>query len=83
MQFLVGLLHGKLYREYKERSLFGTFVYCQMLGPLIMQFFQDEYFSLFSGWVQNILAGALTIFIFRLLSNDAAKQYQNSEHRIE
>jgi oligosaccharide repeat unit polymerase len=48
--FLIG--HWLLY---KRATLFGgrwVFLYASSVYPLVMQFFQDQYFSLFSMWLQ-------------------------------
>ncbi len=51
-QFICGCLHGIAYKKMKHNSLIGS-VYCALLiYPLIMQFFQDQYLSLLSTWIQ-------------------------------
>ena len=54
-QFLFGLWHGFLFRKATTGRLYFVFLYAIFLYPLIMQFFQDQYFSLLSMWVQFIL----------------------------
>lgn len=63
MQFFIAFLHGRLYKLIFRGSLYGTYLYCLMTGPLLLQFFQDEYFSLSSNWLQTILVGVLFIWL--------------------
>lgn len=48
--FLLG--HFRLYKRANKRGGAWLFIYSASLYPLIMQFFQDQYFSLFSTWIQ-------------------------------
>lgn len=54
-QFLFGLWHGFLYRKATNGRLYFVFLYAIFLYPLLMQFFQDQYFSLLSTWIQFML----------------------------
>lgn len=49
---LAGYGHGYVYRKACRGSSRAMLAYALLLYPLIMQFFQDQYFSLFSSWVQ-------------------------------
>lgn len=61
IQFLVGMFHGKIYRQMVEYRLFGMYKYCIFLYPLIMQIFQDQYFSLLSSWIQLLVFGTILL----------------------
>lgn len=50
MQFVVACIHGIAYK--KNSSVAGLFFFSMLTYPLVMQFFQDQYFSLFSTWLQ-------------------------------
>lgn len=60
MQFLIGLLHGRAYKN--RQSSMGLFFLSMLSYPLIMQFFSDQYFSLTSTWVQIII---ISLLLFR------------------
>ncbi|MFX0132880.1 MAG: O-antigen polymerase [Candidatus Hodarchaeota archaeon] len=62
IQFLLGMWHGALYkRATKPRaSATAVLIYVIFLYPLVFQFFQDQYASLLSMWVQY----GLWIFLF-------------------
>ena len=51
---LLGSLHGVLYRRARSGSLLFVCLYALSLYPLVMQFFQDQYFSLLSQWLQML-----------------------------
>ncbi len=57
VQFIVGILHGISYRKMSQMSLYGIYIYCLFIHPLVMQIFQDQYFSLLSSWIQFLLFG--------------------------
>jgi oligosaccharide repeat unit polymerase len=59
IQFFLGLLHGVLYRK-RFASRFFLCVFAISLYPLAMQFFEDQYLSLLSLWVQT----AAVLFVF-------------------
>lgn len=50
--FAFGLMHTKAYILARRGSLVATYVYSLMLYPLFMSFFQDQYLSLLSTWIQ-------------------------------
>jgi oligosaccharide repeat unit polymerase len=49
---LFSIFHFYLYRQMKTYGGMYLFLYSVACYPLAMQFFQDQYFSLFSTWVQ-------------------------------
>lgn len=64
MQFVVGCLHGIAYK--RRHSAIGLFFLAMLSYSLVMQFFQDQYLSLLSTWLQTIII-ALVIFKTRLI----------------
>lgn len=46
------MVHWWLYGRAKKNGGIWLFYYAASVYPLIMQFFQDQYFSLFSTWIQ-------------------------------
>jgi oligosaccharide repeat unit polymerase len=48
------IVHYLLYAKARRKSGVWTFYYASSTYPLIMQFFQDQYFSLLSIWLQVI-----------------------------
>ena len=52
---LFPLLHIYLYRRARMHGAIYSLLYSAMLYPLLMQFFQDQYFSLMSQWIQLVL----------------------------
>lgn len=54
-QALFGFLHGVAFVKAREKRAEYTYAYALLLYPLIMQVFQDQYFSLLSTWVQALL----------------------------
>lgn len=54
-QALFGLLHGVAFVRARAGRAEYTYAYALLLYPLIMQGFQDQYFSLLSTWVQALL----------------------------
>ena len=52
IQFLVGILHGKFYRKYQNGNRYALFISAVLIYPLVMQFFQDQYMSILSSWLQ-------------------------------
>lgn len=61
MQYIVAVIHGVSYSKMKKGNLFGIFIFSMLSYPLIMQFFQDQYFSLLSTWVQIFVVGAVVL----------------------
>lgn len=55
MQFFYSKLHAIIYKKARTGSMF-CMVFAAMLSyPLIMQFFQDQYISLLSLWIQLVI----------------------------
>jgi oligosaccharide repeat unit polymerase len=57
IQFIVGMAHGVVYKKMTFKQPFWVYVFSLSLYPLLMQFFQDQYFSLTSSWIQYIFYG--------------------------
>ena len=55
IHFFLGLLHGGLYRKISRPDPFFYCVFAMSLYPLAMQFFQDQYLSLMSQWLQTVV----------------------------
>jgi oligosaccharide repeat unit polymerase len=54
MQLLLGAFHGVLYKNVlKKGTLTAIILLSIFYYPLVMQFFQDQYFSLTSTWIQT------------------------------
>lgn len=66
--FVIGFLHAFLYRlaTLRKPHAFFVFLFALSLFPLVMQVFQDMYFSLLSMWVQYVIYAVL---FFVVLSN--------------
>lgn len=61
VQFFIGVFHGVLYKGMTQMRIWGIYMYSIFMYPLVMQFFQDQYFSLTSSWIQLILIGFIFI----------------------
>lgn len=61
IQLIIGVFHGRIYKQMTEYNLFGIYKYCIFLYPLIMQIFQDQYFSLLSNWIQQLVFGVILL----------------------
>lgn len=59
MQLLIGGLHGILYKKLFSGKAIWLYLFSLSLYPLSMQFFQDQYLSLTSTWIQFIFYGFL------------------------
>lgn len=57
IQPILGAFHGCLYRRANQGESYFVFLYALFLFPLMMQFFEDQYMSLLSIWVQYALLG--------------------------
>lgn len=57
VQFFIGIFYGKLYKNMSQNRVFGIYLYASFIYPLLMQIFQDQYFSLLSTWIQCIFYG--------------------------
>lgn len=56
-QFLFGCLHGISYKGMKRKNPIQIYYYALLCYPLVMQFFQDQYVSLLSTWIQISVVG--------------------------
>ena len=56
IQFFFGLVYGLVYKKANRGNSFYIFLYGIFLYPLLMQGFQDQYFSLLSTWIQYFIA---------------------------
>lgn len=55
-QFIFGCIHGKITRRFQDRrDTVSLIVFAFSFFPLFMQFFQDEYISIVSTWIQMYL----------------------------
>jgi oligosaccharide repeat unit polymerase len=72
--FLLGFLHAILYRRATTRHPHASYVFLFTISmfPLVMQVFQDMYFSLLSLWIQY---GVYSV-IFFVLVNDSRKRHE-------
>lgn len=86
IQFPIGLLHGYLYKKASQLKPFWIYVFALSIYPLIMQFFQDQYMSLTSAWIQYLLYG-LIFFKTGLFLKKCDKfnviEKADCEHRIQ
>jgi oligosaccharide repeat unit polymerase len=65
--FFFGALHGRLYKFARNGSTVGMIFFALTLFPLFMQFFQDQYFSLLSTWLQYGLWVAFAFIAARVI----------------
>lgn len=72
---LFGYLHTRFYYRAK-RDFFNLLMYSVFLYPLVMSFFQDQYFSLLSTWMQ------LTFFACIALPFIEYKKRSEIKHKI-
>jgi oligosaccharide repeat unit polymerase len=54
-QFIFGLMHSCLYSVAVRKHTIGVLLYSLSMYPLFMQWFQDQYLSLLSLWVQYLI----------------------------
>lgn len=57
IQFILGIIYGYLYRKMIGMKFIWIYLYALSVYPLVMQFFQDQYFSLLSTWIQYSIWG--------------------------
>ncbi|MDO2410755.1 O-antigen polymerase [Enterococcus faecium] len=78
VQFIIGILHGVSFKNMSMKKPFWIFLYSILIYPLLMQFFQDQYFSIFSTWMQLIIVGFLTLktdlLFYVKIKNDINKE---------
>lgn len=58
------IVHGVLYFRSRSGSLSARYAYALMLYPLLMSFFQDQYLSLLSTWIQYLLLYGIAFTLF-------------------
>jgi oligosaccharide repeat unit polymerase len=64
---LFGAIHSMVfYNTQRIKNLRNTLYYSFLLFPLLMSFFQDQYMSLFSFWIQIIFFIELFLFLNKL-----------------
>lgn len=61
VQFVIAAVHGISYMKMRTGNLFSIFLFAMLSYPLMMQFFQDQYFSLLSTWIQIFAVGAIVL----------------------
>ena len=61
MEFLLGIFHGRTYKKASSLRPYHVAIYAFSIYPLFMQFFQDQYFSLFGAWVKVFIGVFLTL----------------------
>lgn len=73
-QFIVSCIHGRSYKGMMNGRIFPTYFFAMLSYPLVMQFFQDQYCSLLSTWIQIALVGIIifktNIFISEIPSRE-------------
>lgn len=65
VQFMYSMIHSYTYKYAKKRVLICMFFSALLTYPLLMQFFQDQYASLISIWLQSCIV-ALLVFKTKL-----------------
>ena len=81
MSAFLGLLSGFCYKRENTDGLFG-YLSCLLLYPAFMQFFQDQYFSLASTWLQLLFVGLL-VFRTKLVLNRVGVEQTNSFQELK
>lgn len=59
IQFIIGIYHGITYKLKASKRPIWMYLFSLSIYPLIMQFFQDQYFSLTSTWIQYLIYGLI------------------------
>jgi oligosaccharide repeat unit polymerase len=62
--FLFGLIHSSLFYKAKTGHPYYIYFYAILVHPLITSFFNDQYFSILSHWIQYFILGTLTFKYF-------------------
>jgi hypothetical protein len=64
--YFIGLIHTYFYLNL-NRGLMYKFLYAILLYPLCFSFFEDQYFSILSQWIQFFIFGLFTsTFVFKI-----------------
>lgn len=61
IQFLLAIIHGVNYKKMRTGDPYSIYLFAMLTYPLVMQFFQDQYFSLLSTWVQIVIVGVIVL----------------------
>jgi oligosaccharide repeat unit polymerase len=61
IQFAVAIIHGVSYKKMQTGNPYSIYMFSMLSYPLVMQFFQDQYISLLSTWVQIIIVGVIVL----------------------
>ena len=61
IQFVVAIIHGVSYKKMQTGNPYSIYIFSMLTYPLVMQFFQDQYFSLLSTWIQIIIVGIVIL----------------------
>ncbi|MGH0949606.1 O-antigen polymerase [Bacillus mycoides] len=87
VQFFIGVFHGILYRRMLSKRPIDIFFFSIMIYPLVMQFFQDQYVSLFSTWVQHVVVGWLffssNLFVVRVKNDRRIAQQYSQQYQVK
>jgi hypothetical protein len=60
---IYSFIHTIFYNKTRERNKFiNIYFFATLMYPLVMSFFQDQYMSLFSTWVQLTFYGLIASF---------------------
>lgn len=61
-----GSLHSFFYLRVKQKSSFlNVYIYALLVYPLVMSFFQDQYMSLLSTWIQLLFFGLIANYFIK------------------
>ncbi|WP_416434227.1 O-antigen polymerase [Priestia megaterium] len=82
IQFVVGMLHAFLYKMMLSKEPIKIYLFSIMIYPLIMQFFQDQYFSLASTWVQYFIIGLIFFKSSIFLKRNIIKEHSLGINRF-
>ena len=70
MMFIFGFIHSFIYfKALSRKNIRYSLYFSFSLFPLFMSFYQDQYLSLFSSWIQIIVYTELILFINAMLQN--------------
>lgn len=85
-QIPLGALYGALYKGVCLGKLVPTFWYCLLSYPLVMMFFQEQYFSIAQSWFITVIA-AMSFWLFAGRTKIRIKMSRNpkrsSSHAVE
>jgi len=80
-QFAFGLMHSYLYGFAKRKHIIGILLYSLSMYALFMQWFQDQYLTLMSQWLQYLILLLVPFFVpwlYKSLKELAAKRENSS-----